>query len=253
MSSFLDTTHNLSSAQNSAYDRSFSLKRKRSAGPRSPSLSFPGWYARDDSDTTCSGDADSEQVGACFPFDPSYPAHFPPVDVPFWQAHLTVSIEQALSQCYNTDNAVYSCFPQGDTVIAQHQWVHFVCEWCLPFHMRCPWFNGFAGNSKLPQFHITNAVDIYLYNADSSTLIQSWTNLVNPANSAGQVTACVNDSWWGGDGANWNGENITSQYYFALTPTTQTGAEYRSPISTFAAVREYRASYLSTACTDRSV
>lgn len=110
-----------------------------------------------------------------------------------------------------------------------------------------------AGNSKLPQFHITNAVDIFLYNADSSTLIQSWINQVNPAGNAGQVTACVNDSWWGGDGANWNGENITSQYFFAITPTTQTGVAYQSPISTFAAVREYCTFYSLTACTDRSV
>ncbi|KAI0726308.1 hypothetical protein C8Q72DRAFT_535141 [Fomitopsis betulina] len=188
MSSFLDTTSNLSSAQSLDYSPP-SLKRKRSVGPRSPALSFPGWYARDDSDSTCSGEADSDQV------------------------------EQALSQCYNTDNAVYSCFPTSDTVISQHEWVHFV------------W------NSKLPQFHITNAVDIFLYNADSSTLIQTWTNQVNPASSAGQVSACVNDSWWGGDGANWNGENITSQYFFAITPTTQTGVAYQSPISTFAAVQ----------------
>lgn len=67
------------------------------------------------------------------------------------------------------------------------------------------------------------------------------------------MSACVNDSWWGGDGANWNGENITSQYFFAITPTTQTGVAYQSPISTFAAVREYCMLYSLAGCTDRSV
>lgn len=128
MSSFPDTTSNLSAAQNWADHHSPSLKRKRSVGPRSPSLSFPGWYARDDSDTTCAGEADSDQVGTCHFLNRAYPARSLPVHGAAFADLLTVSTEQALSQCYNTDNAVYSCFPTGATVITQHQWVHFVCK-----------------------------------------------------------------------------------------------------------------------------
>ncbi|TFY51649.1 hypothetical protein EVJ58_g10456 [Rhodofomes roseus] len=126
----------------------------------------------------------------------------------------------AYQDCYNVDNAVYSCFPTSNISLAQNQWVEFV------------W------NSRLPQFTNTNEVDIFLYNADSQELVQSWSNVANPASNSGQVGACVNDSWWGNNnGSNWDGSNITSQYYFAITPNTQDAVAYRFPISTFAAVQ----------------
>ncbi|KZT73965.1 hypothetical protein DAEQUDRAFT_363839 [Daedalea quercina L-15889] len=187
MSSSLDATSNPSSAQTSGFDRSPSLKRKRSTGHRLPFLNQRVWYPRADG---CSDEADSAQVS------------------------------EALAQCYDEDNAVFSCYPTANTSVAQHQWVEFV------------W------NSRLPQFDSTNLVDIFLYNADSQELIQSWPNEVNPSAYSGQVGACVNDSFWGNNqGSNWDGENITSHYYFAITPNTQSGVAYQSPISTFVAVQ----------------
>ncbi|KZT11853.1 uncharacterized protein LAESUDRAFT_808813 [Laetiporus sulphureus 93-53] len=177
---------------------SSSIRRKRQSDHRSSSLVLYEHHARSDG-TTCNGIADQSAVYT------------------------------AQSDCFDSDNAVFSCFPTGDTIFSQHQWAYFV------------W------NSRLPQFAQTNEVDLLLYNAESLEQVLSITNQTNPSTTSGSVSVCVNDTWFGADAANWDGENITSAYYWVITPSTKTEVIYQSPQSTFSAVQTtYADSVLSS-------
>ncbi|TFK39008.1 hypothetical protein BDQ12DRAFT_87246 [Crucibulum laeve] len=109
-------------------------------------------------------------------------------------------IQQALHDCQvNSGNDVFSCFPTADTVIPQDDWAAFV------------W------NSRRPEITQTNLVNIYLFRADSRRQVLSFLDQPNPTNQAGIVTAQVNDEWWGTDGANWNGKNVSFPFFWVIT------------------------------------
>ncbi|PCH40274.1 hypothetical protein WOLCODRAFT_136758 [Wolfiporia cocos MD-104 SS10] len=130
-------------------------------------------------------------------------------------------ISQALDQCFDENNAVYSCFPTSDTVIPQHEWAAFV------------W------NSRIPYFTETDLVNIYLYHGDSLEPVLNATNVVNPVQTAGEYTSYVNDTWFGARGANWQpGDgNISYPFYWVITPNTITAVNQQTPLATFTAVQ----------------
>ena len=98
--------------------------------------------------------------------------------------------------------------------------------------------NGYAGNSRRPQITPTNLVDIYVFNGDSLQPILSFPNVQNPTNQAGYITAPVNDTWFGTKGLQWNGKNVSMQFYWVLTPGGQKLDGSEIPQTTFTAVRE---------------
>lgn len=131
-------------------------------------------------------------------------------------------VQTALVNCeFYSGNNVFSCFPTAQTVIPQHQWASFV------------W------NSRRPDLTQTNLVDIFLFRGDSGQQILHFPNTSNPTDQAGLLTAQVNDSWWGTDGKNWNGSNISYPFYWVIIRSDKTldGNQVAQP--TFTAVREY--------------
>src|ERR1700722_15632971 len=95
------------------------------------------------------------------------------------------------------------------------------------------------GNSRLPELTQTNLVDIYLFRADSLEDILRFSNVTNPVNIAGSITAQVNDTWWGEQGNNWNGQNVSYPYYWVIIRSDKglDGSEVPQPI--FTAVRKF--------------
>lgn len=82
-------------------------------------------------------------------------------------------------------------------------------------------------------------MNIYLFHGDSGGQIFQQLNYPNPTDRAGDITALVNDSWWGDRGQDWKGENISYLFYWVVTPGNQTlGANYL-PQATFTAVRKF--------------
>jgi len=116
-------------------------------------------------------------------------------------------------------NDVISCYPEAGTVIAQHEWATFV------------W------NSRLPGYQYTDLVNIYLFRADSRLQVLQMMNVTNPFGQAGSVPAQVNDSWWGSNGSNWNGKNISYPFYWLISPSNQAldGSQTRQQV--FSAVQ----------------
>ncbi|KAL0581186.1 hypothetical protein V5O48_000876 [Marasmius crinis-equi] len=112
-------------------------------------------------------------------------------------------VEDAKKLCFNSPNDVISCFPSSNTVYAQHEWATFV------------W------NSRLPEFTQTDSVNIYLFNGDSRQQLLMLANQTNPRTQAGSVPVQVNDTWWGADGANWSGSNISHTYYWVVKRSDQ--------------------------------
>ncbi|KAF9005395.1 hypothetical protein BDQ17DRAFT_1423898 [Cyathus striatus] len=109
-------------------------------------------------------------------------------------------LQQASIDCQIlSGNDVISCFPTSDTIVPQHQWAAFI------------W------NSRRPELTQTNRVNIYLFRADSRQQVTSFTNQANPTNMAGMITAQVDDLWFGTDGANWNGSNVSFPFYWIIT------------------------------------
>ncbi|KAI0917378.1 hypothetical protein AcW1_007424 [Taiwanofungus camphoratus] len=119
----------------------------------------------------------------------------------------------------NSGNNIYSCFPNSNTTIPQHDWASFV------------W------NSRLPQFTEDNLVNIFLFHADSLQPVLNFTNCVNPSGQAGLVRAEVDDSWFGAQGSNWNGENMSYPFYWVISPSTEALDGSQSSLATFAAVQ----------------
>lgn len=112
-------------------------------------------------------------------------------------------VNNAEQQCeVFSGNAVFSCYPTADTVIAQHE------------------ISSFVWNSNLPQFLQTNLVNVYLFDA-TNVLVNSWLGQSNPRGRSGVIRFPVNDTWWGDRGAQWNGKNQTFLFYWMVTSNTK--------------------------------
>ncbi|KAM6494069.1 hypothetical protein JOM56_010430 [Amanita muscaria] len=129
-----------------------------------------------------------------------------------------VSDAQAACQ-FTSGNDIFSCFPTSDVVIPQDEWATFV------------W------NSRQPTYQYTNLVNIYLFRADSRQPVLQMINVTNPYPQAGIVTAQVNDSWWGSDGSNWSGKNLTYPFFWLVAPNTKFVDNLPVPQTTFSAVQ----------------
>lgn len=81
-------------------------------------------------------------------------------------------------------------------------------------------------------------MNIYLLHGDSGERVLSRLDYPNPTDRAGDITALVNDTWWGDRGGDWSGQNISYVYFWVITPSGQSlGANYL-PQATFTAVRK---------------
>ncbi|KAF4617613.1 hypothetical protein D9613_005617 [Agrocybe pediades] len=129
-------------------------------------------------------------------------------------------VDQAKVDCQlNSGNNIISCFPTADTVVPQHEWVFFV------------W------NSRRPELTQTNLVDVFLFRADSQQQVTSWPAHPNPTDRAGSISAQVNDTWFGQDGFNFSGKNVSFPYYFVIIRSDKTLDGNQIPQSTFTAVQ----------------
>ena len=104
----------------------------------------------------------------------------------------------------------------------------------------------FSGNSRRPDLTQTNLVDIFLFRGDSGQQILYFPNTSNPTDQAGLLTAQVNDTWWGTDGQNWNGSNVSYPFYWVIIRSDKTldGNQVAQP--TFTAVRECLVRWVSS-------
>ncbi|OSD07385.1 hypothetical protein PYCCODRAFT_607812 [Trametes coccinea BRFM310] len=124
-----------------------------------------------------------------------------------------------MDQCFNSPNNVISCWPVSSSTVAQHEWATFV------------W------NSRLPQWAQTEAVNIYLFQADSGEQVLSALDVPNPLFEAGSKHFQVNDSWWGSRGNTWNGQNVSFPMYFVITRNDRPLDNSAIPQATFTAVQ----------------
>lgn len=106
------------------------------------------------------------------------------------------------------------------------------------YHSTAPVFTSTAGNSRLPQYAQGGTVDIYLFHGDSGQQVLSRLDYPNPTDRAGDITALVNDTWWGDRGGDWNGQNISYLFYWVITPGGQSLGANGLPQATFTAVRK---------------
>ncbi|KAF5340570.1 hypothetical protein D9611_007466 [Ephemerocybe angulata] len=126
-------------------------------------------------------------------------------------------IEKARYDCqFLSGNEVISCFPARGQAVPQHQWATFV------------W------NSRRPELTQTNRVNIYLLRADSREPVLSFLDQPNPTDQAGVIRAQVDDIWFGADGMNYKGGNVSYPFYWAITRADRTldGNEIAQPIFT---------------------
>ena len=108
----------------------------------------------------------------------------------------------------------------------------------LPYCFRSS--HHLPGNSRLPQYAQNDTVNIYLFHGDSGQQVLSHIGYPNPTDRAGDITALVNDSWWGDRGRDWKGENISYLFYWVVTPRDQPSSDANFfPQATFTAVRKY--------------
>lgn len=96
----------------------------------------------------------------------------------------------------------------------------------------------FTGNSRLPQWAQTNAVNLYLFHADTDEMVLNFTNVENPANLAGQKHVHIDDRWWGARGDNWSGQNVSFPFYWLITRNDRDITNTDKPQATFVAVRK---------------
>ena len=117
--------------------------------------------------------------------------------------------------------------------------VLYLCVRCLLILSLLLSYFFLTGNSRRPELTntATDAVDVYLFHGDSQAPILYWPNLPNPSDQAGRLNAQVNDSWWGTNGANWNGQNISYPFYWVIISNTTTLNGNQIPQPTFTAVR----------------
>lgn len=98
--------------------------------------------------------------------------------------------------CTAVSNAVLSCFPESNTTIVQHTWSKFI------------W------NNNYPTFIGSRFVDIYLFNAQSETIVANWTSI---ANDRGMIGIYASDNWFPNQTTWTYGQNRTFPYFFVLT------------------------------------
>ncbi|KAF8802120.1 hypothetical protein BYT27DRAFT_7113063 [Phlegmacium glaucopus] len=130
-------------------------------------------------------------------------------------------VSQAAQDCqFNSGNNIFSCFPTADTIVPQAEWATFV------------W------NSNRPDITQINLVDIFLFHADTQEQILHLPNQSNPiGHEAGVIRAQVNDSWFGTDGLNWSGSNVSYPYYWVIIRSDRTLAGNQVPQTIFTAVQ----------------
>ncbi|PPQ93083.1 hypothetical protein CVT25_003115 [Psilocybe cyanescens] len=73
-----------------------------------------------------------------------------------------------------------------------------------------------TGNSRRPELTQTNLVDIFLFRADSQQQLLHFPQHPNPPDRAGMVTAQVNDTWFGANGLNFQGTNVSFPYFWVI-------------------------------------
>ncbi|TFK48703.1 hypothetical protein OE88DRAFT_1634140, partial [Heliocybe sulcata] len=98
----------------------------------------------------------------------------------------------------NQGNDVFSCFPDSQTVVPQH-------EYC-----------AFVWNSRLPYWQYTDSVDVYLFHADTNQAVASMLNQASSWERSGSVSLQVDDTWFGDRGRSWNGNNLSYPFYWAV-------------------------------------
>ncbi|KAI0821991.1 hypothetical protein BC628DRAFT_1328350 [Trametes gibbosa] len=128
-------------------------------------------------------------------------------------------ISAAEAQCFDSNNAVLSCWPQSSTTVAQHEWASFV------------W------NSRLPQWAQTELVNIFLIQADTGIQVVNFTDVPNPLFVSGVKHVQVDDSWFGARGLQWNGQNVSFPFYFVITRNDRPLDNSAIPQATFTAVQ----------------
>ncbi|KAI5122461.1 hypothetical protein M0805_008772 [Coniferiporia weirii] len=127
-------------------------------------------------------------------------------------------IDQAKALCFDTGNAVLSCWPTSDTIVDQNEATQFV------------W------NSNQPSFAQFNLVNIALFRADTGATIKTYNNTPNPTNRAGSLPITVDDDWWGANGASWSGEDTPFEFFFAIVQNG-TNPVVGLPQATFTAIQ----------------
>jgi len=95
-------------------------------------------------------------------------------------------IDGAKEECFDSSNAVWSCWPINTSIVDQGDSTQFV------------W------NSNQPSIRQFNLVDIALIRADNGHTVSTFLNTPNPTNRAGFIPLTVDDPWWGSDGSRWD-------------------------------------------------
>ncbi|KAJ6582202.1 hypothetical protein B0H19DRAFT_1229272 [Mycena capillaripes] len=120
----------------------------------------------------------------------------------------------------NAGNTILYCYPMVNTVAVQDASTALV------------W------NAAFVDLVGVSILDIYLFHADSQQQILHFSNVINPVSQAGEITAPVNDSWWGDRGSSWAGANISFPYFWILTPSNVSMSDgVAKPQATFQAVQ----------------
>ncbi|KAG0149247.1 hypothetical protein CROQUDRAFT_653820 [Cronartium quercuum f. sp. fusiforme G11] len=98
--------------------------------------------------------------------------------------------------CTAVSNAILSCFPENNTTLVQNTWSKFI------------W------NNNYPTFIGSKNVDIYLFNAQSETIVANWTSIPN---DRGMIGIYASDNWFPNE-TNWvEGKNLSFPYFFVIT------------------------------------
>ncbi|KAJ9119663.1 hypothetical protein QFC22_003373 [Naganishia vaughanmartiniae] len=128
-------------------------------------------------------------------------------------------VAEGYPPCDNVGNTVLSCFPLDNTTLTQGTYSRFI------------W------NANYPTFIAANAVDAYLFHADSLQVAKTWTGL---ANDRGMCAILPDDDWWSNRSEARDlpvGRNRTWGYYFVVVPAGDqlTGGEVHQ--NTFSAIQ----------------
>lgn len=128
-------------------------------------------------------------------------------------------VAEGYPSCDNVGNTVLSCFPLGNTTLVQGVYSRFI------------W------NANYPTFIAANAVDAYLFHADSLQVAKTWTRM---ANDQGMCAILPDDDWWSDRMEARElpiGRNRTWGYFFVVVPAGDrlTGGEVHQ--NTFSAIQ----------------
>lgn len=121
--------------------------------------------------------------------------------------------------CDNVGNTLLSCFPLENTTLIQGIYSRFI------------W------NANYPTFIAANAVDAYLFYADSLQVARNWTGLPN---EQGMCAILPDDDWWQGRKEAQElqvGRNRTWDYYFVVVPSGERLDGGQTPQNTFRALQ----------------